>query len=606
MPLPPIIQPIDTFNTWFDATNNVISHIGNTSAYIQVAQNATPSVSTGNVALNGIATITQVVATGNVVLGGVSSTCATPVFSVVNNATPTLNVIATTVGISAVTTEFSGSNLNIASNTQVNGIFTAQANASFTKNVSFSGANTDIGGGRLTVTANAQFAANTNVAGTTFNVTANSVLQGNVIINATSLIVNAATTFNEGLILGGPVSWSNAHIFNTTLTGDGIQSLVLGANVTILRINATGSGNLISSIQAVNTSQYRHLTVFNISPNPIYFQHGNTAASTNSIYCPGNTDFMIPTQGTAILYYDANNSVQRWRVMSAPIGVDPLATVSASGMVGYNGTQTFGGNKVFQNTVTVTANLSMSNATATALTASFANSSANVQITPRTITFEGTTTINSTAYTGTSNNSTYLNGQLASYYTSASNLSTGNVPDARIAGAYTGITSLSVGANVIVNTTTVFLGNSSVNSVYTASTLSIYGNSTVNTVITSASANSITVNGLTLGYLEVPQNSQSAAYGTVRADSGKHIFHPSSDNNARTFTIPANSNVAYPTGTVLTFINMSNTVTIAVTTDTLYLSGNGATGSRTLAANGIATAIKINSSAWLISGTGLA
>ena len=34
---------------------------------------------------------------------------------------------------------------------------------------------------------------------------------------------------------------------------------------------------------------------------------------------------------------------------------------------------------------------------------------------------------------------------------------------------------------------------------------------------------------------------QSAAYTLVLADAQKHIYHPGSDNNARTFTIPANS-----------------------------------------------------------------
>lgn len=108
-----------------------------------------------------------------------------------------------------------------------------------------------------------------------------------------------------------------------------------------------------------------------------------------------------------------------------------------------------------------------------------------------------------------------------------------------------------------------------------------------------------------VGYLEVPQNSQSTAYTAVLSDSGKHIFHPSTDNNARTFTIPANSSVAYPVGTVLTFVNMANTVTIAITSDTMYLAGAGTTGSRTLAAYGVATAIKMTSTTWMISGTGL-
>jgi hypothetical protein len=109
-----------------------------------------------------------------------------------------------------------------------------------------------------------------------------------------------------------------------------------------------------------------------------------------------------------------------------------------------------------------------------------------------------------------------------------------------------------------------------------------------------------------VGYRNIPQNSQSANYTLVLADSGDHIFHPSADNNARTFTIPANSSVAFPIGTAVTFINMAvANVTIAITTDTMYLSSAGTTGSRTLARYGSATAIKIASTEWLISGSGL-
>jgi hypothetical protein len=109
-----------------------------------------------------------------------------------------------------------------------------------------------------------------------------------------------------------------------------------------------------------------------------------------------------------------------------------------------------------------------------------------------------------------------------------------------------------------------------------------------------------------VGFRNIPQNSQSADYTLVLADSGKHIFHPVGDNNARTFTIPANSSVAYPIGTALTFINMAVAdVTIAITTDTLTLSPAGTSGSRTLATNGSATCIKITATEWLISGSGL-
>ena len=110
-----------------------------------------------------------------------------------------------------------------------------------------------------------------------------------------------------------------------------------------------------------------------------------------------------------------------------------------------------------------------------------------------------------------------------------------------------------------------------------------------------------------VGYKDIPQNSQSAAYQLVLADRGKHILHPSADVTARVFTIPANASVAFPTGTAVTFINQNaaGVITIAITTDTMRLAGAGTTGSRTLAANGIATAIKLTSTEWIISGTGL-
>ena len=103
------------------------------------------------------------------------------------------------------------------------------------------------------------------------------------------------------------------------------------------------------------------------------------------------------------------------------------------------------------------------------------------------------------------------------------------------------------------------------------------------------------------------QNSQSAAYTLVLGDSGKHILHPSADTTARTFTIPANSTVAFTIGTAVTFINQNagGVITISITTDTMRLAGAGTTGSRSLAANGVATAVKITSTEWIISGTGL-
>lgn len=104
----------------------------------------------------------------------------------------------------------------------------------------------------------------------------------------------------------------------------------------------------------------------------------------------------------------------------------------------------------------------------------------------------------------------------------------------------------------------------------------------------------------------VAQTSKSADYTLTLADAGTHILHPSTDASGRTFTIPSNASVAYPIGTVITFINAGGTVTIAINTDTMYLAGAAATtGSRTLDAYGMASAIKIGTNTWVISGANL-
>lgn len=110
-----------------------------------------------------------------------------------------------------------------------------------------------------------------------------------------------------------------------------------------------------------------------------------------------------------------------------------------------------------------------------------------------------------------------------------------------------------------------------------------------------------------IGYQNIPQNSQSGNYTLVIGDAGKHIYHASGAGAGDTYTIPANSSVAFPVGTTITFANRdtTNSVSIAITTDTLTMAGTGTTGTRTLAPYGIATAMKITSTEWLISGTGL-
>jgi hypothetical protein len=211
------------------------------------------------------------------------------------------------------------------------------------------------------------------------------------------------------------------------------------------------------------------------------------------------------------------------------------------------------------------------------------------------------------SYTEVDNNFTNLNtDKIQSGNTVASLV----ITSATISGGtITGITDLAVadGGTGVSTLTGVVKGNgTSAFSAATAGTDYVAPSGALGTP-SSGTLTNCTVDGTeSIGYRNIPINSKSAAYTTVLADSGEVIFHPSTDANARTFTIDSNANVAYALGTAITFINMtSQVVTIAITSDTMYLAGTGTTGSRSLAQYGIATAVKMTSTTWIISGNGL-
>lgn len=104
-----------------------------------------------------------------------------------------------------------------------------------------------------------------------------------------------------------------------------------------------------------------------------------------------------------------------------------------------------------------------------------------------------------------------------------------------------------------------------------------------------------------IGYRGVPQNAKTAAYTLALSDAGKHISITTGG-----VTIPANASVAFPIGTTIAIFNDSgSSQTVAITSDTLRLAGTTTTGTRTLAAYGLATCVKVKSNVWAISGAGL-
>ena len=118
-----------------------------------------------------------------------------------------------------------------------------------------------------------------------------------------------------------------------------------------------------------------------------------------------------------------------------------------------------------------------------------------------------------------------------------------------------------------------------------------------------ASAATTASTAASVGYMGIPQSATATTATLAIGDAGKHIYVTT---NTQTITIPANSVVPYPIGTAITFVAGPSATTMTIANnDTMYLVGTGTSGSRTLAAYGTATAIKVASTTWFINGSGL-
>lgn len=233
---------------------------------------------------------------------------------------------------------------------------------------------------------------------------------------------------------------------------------------------------------------------------------------------------------------------------------------------------------------------------------------------------------------GSGLDSDLLDGQHGSYYTNASNLGSGTVADARLSAnvpllnaANTFSTAQTIADNsadpALTISTSSALRSPRLTLTSSAGSWLVYLNPAATTLsffdgtadrFTIANGGNYDFKGGTVstnnasasevGYKGMPRNAQNAGYTLVLGDADKSIYMQTNG----TFTIPANASVAFPVGTVVTFVNLSGSnCTIAITTDTLQLAGTSTTGSRTLAAYGMATALKTDADRWIISGAGL-
>jgi hypothetical protein len=161
--------------------------------------------------------------------------------------------------------------------------------------------------------------------------------------------------------------------------------------------------------------------------------------------------------------------------------------------------------------------------------------------------------------TGVSTITGYIKGNGTSPFTASVTIPTSDLSGTLgVANGGTGATTLA--ANAVV------LGN---------------GASAVQTVAPGTAGNLLTSDGTTWtsaaapsSAVSYPQNVQSGDYTLVLGDAGKHIY--SANTGAQTITMPLNSSVAFPIGTLITIVN-DGTAKIVLSSSGVTIKANGST-----------------------------
>jgi Major tropism determinant N-terminal domain len=365
--------------------------------------------------------------------------------------------------------------------------------------------------------------------------------------------LTAAWTSSENINLVSTKAYeiNGASVLNATTLGAGVT----GSSLTGVGTITTGiwNGNLITGQfggTGVNNGANTITLGGNISTAGSFTLSG---AYTTTLNVTANTSVTLPTSGTLV-----NNLVTSLSSLTSVGTLTNLAVATSGVITGDFDNATFANRTVFKTVTTnaTTGIYAVPNGTGTAASWQALNNSNPTNASKILIATNGSTDVQ--LVSGINGTGTYLP---LSFYTNGSSqmvLSTAGV--------------LTMGTNG------------------------------VGTIVATAATATTNSTAASLGYIGMPQQSKSSAYTTVIGDQGKHIYVTST----ATITIDSNANVAYPIGTTIAFIaGTGATVTIAITSDTMYLGGTGTTGSRTLAAFGMATAVKVAATTWFINGTGL-
>jgi hypothetical protein len=442
------------------------------------------------------------------------------------------------------------------------------------------------------------------------SVTAFNTRQGAITLNSTDVTTALAST-TANYILAAPNGSAGTASFRAAVIAD-ISNL--GTGVATFLATPT-SANLASAItDETGTSK----VLFSTSPtvttslitDSVSFDLLNTSATTVNFAGAATTLSIGAASGTANI-----NNVTLTMSNATAInvnGVSPTLSSTSTGTLTLFNTNLLTVNAFGASTATTfgatTGTHTIRNATVT-----LANATAiNVNGVSPTLssTSTGTLTLFNTNLLTVNAFNAATTATLAN---SATSLGIGNTATAsQIVNMFTASTggpstyNFATGATVSGSTKSISIGTAGASGSTTNIAIgsAVSGATSTLTVSGSLADATLTSTAKSVGYLGLPQSATATSATLAIGDAGKHIYVTTA---SQTITIPANGSVAYPIGTTITFIAgaSATTVLIAITTDTLRLAGGTSTGTRTLAANGMATAVKVAATTWYINGTGL-
>jgi hypothetical protein len=539
-----------------NVVNSTLQTVGNLNNLI--VSNALGG--TGNVTSNNISAAASIVAAGDITGGNITSLGSANVV--------TLNVIGT-----ATAGNISAPSGNVeANNIQFTGVASGTA-VSVTGNIS---------GAAIAATGNISTTANisaTNLFGTIVTPTQN-------LITAVGILSSLSVAGN---VTSGNISTSNVAASGTITaaaisTGGALQSASLsasgniqGGNVsTTGQVSATGniSGNSLSLSGAATVGG--NISGADLTLSGTAIVGGNLIVNGNTVYTniddlaiqdpiitigrgPNNTPLITndgKDRGEAMYYFD---------------------TAERIGFIGY---QLSTGKLIAARVVNIN----------------------NEQVTVSQYGTMRVGTLESDAVSATGNVQAG-NVSATNVIQTASLTATGN-----IVGGNTAISGAAAVNSLTASTTVSAAGTVTGGNIATAGTVSAGGNlSALNiTSSNSMSTTSLTVSGNTatvttasyaIGYRDIPQNTTFGTLATT--DGGKHYY------GSGTLTLPTNGAVPLAVGTTILVVASGATTISPAAGVTLRQAGTANTGSRSLAANGMATIIKVETNLWYINGTGL-